>query len=113
MKKTINAFERLRELGIITEDEKQNLIEESKDHYKQPKASTKIVGRLIKDFKKAYLMTIHRNKKDTKGKPRALWVPKKLILKEYLRSTVGHTLSKLTVTVPNWYVDILKTKKKL
>ena len=44
MKKTINAFERIRELGIITEDEKQNLI-------KQPKASTKIVGRLIKNEK--------------------------------------------------------------
>lgn len=70
MKKTISAFNKLKELGIMTEDEVQEHIKESKEHYKQLKASTKIVGRLIKESEKAYLMTIHRNKK--KDKPKSL-----------------------------------------
>ena len=101
MKKTVNAFSRIKELGIITEDEKQDLITKTKASYKSPKGRVKLGGKFIRDTEKAILMTINRNKRKP-NRPNSLWIPKKLI---------KH--SDCTVTVPAWYIERLKKENKL
>ena len=95
------ALERSKELGLITEDEKQDIITASKEMYKKPEGRTKLAGEFIRGTEKAMLMTIKRNKKK-KGKPNSLWIPKRFI--ERVRGSI---------TVPDWYIARLKEENKL